>query len=54
VVGLAAGGFHSCALLDTAGIPCWGPGGSGAPGYGNTSNIGDNETPASVGPVPVF
>ncbi len=30
---------------------CWGYGGDGRLGYGNTSNVGDKQTPGSVGPV---
>jgi alpha-tubulin suppressor-like RCC1 family protein len=48
---LAAGARFSCARLDTGRVRCWGHGANGALGYGNTNDIGDNETPASVGPV---
>jgi alpha-tubulin suppressor-like RCC1 family protein len=48
---LAAGARFSCARLDTGRVRCWGIGDYGALGYGNTRDIGDNETPASVGPV---
>jgi alpha-tubulin suppressor-like RCC1 family protein len=50
-VAISAGGAHTCAVLDTGAVRCWGFGGSGQLGYGNTNPIGDNETPASVGPV---
>jgi cysteine-rich repeat protein len=53
VVQLAAGGAHTCALLETAAVRCWGNGAFGRLGYGNTNNIGDNETPASAGDVNV-
>jgi cysteine-rich repeat protein len=53
VVQLAAGGSHTCALLDTGAVRCWGYGGDGRLGYGNTSHIGDNEAPASAGNVNV-
>jgi cysteine-rich repeat protein len=53
VVQLAAGGYHTCALLETGGVRCWGDGRNGRLGYGNTSWIGDNETPAMVGDVDV-
>jgi cysteine-rich repeat protein len=47
-------GFDStCALLDDGSVRCWGEGSDGALGYGNTFDIGDDETPASAGPVPV-
>jgi hypothetical protein len=49
---IAAGGNHACAILAVSGsVRCWGLGLSGQLGYGNTDNIGDNETPASVAPV---
>jgi alpha-tubulin suppressor-like RCC1 family protein len=53
VVQLAAGGSHTCALLDSGAIRCWGYGANGRLGYGNTSNIGDDEAPASTGNVNV-
>ena len=48
---LAAGARFSCARLDTGQMRCWGFAFSGQLGYGNHTNVGDNETPASVGPV---
>jgi len=48
---LDAGRFHSCAILPSAALRCWGYGGDGALGYGNLVSIGDNETPALAGPV---
>src|ERR687888_495640 len=48
---LAAGARFSCARLDTGRVRCWGIGVYGALGYGNPNDIGDNETPGSVGPV---
>jgi cysteine-rich repeat protein len=53
VVQLACGGSHTCALLDTGAVRCWGSGGSGALGYGNQAAVGDNEVPADVGDVDV-
>jgi cysteine-rich repeat protein len=53
VLGLAAGGRHTCALLTGGRVRCWGDGLAGALGYGNTEDIGDDETPASVGDVPI-
>jgi alpha-tubulin suppressor-like RCC1 family protein len=54
VVQLAAGGFHTCALLRDGCVRCWGLGDHGQLGYGNIANIGDDETPASAGCVSVF
>jgi alpha-tubulin suppressor-like RCC1 family protein/outer membrane protein OmpA-like peptidoglycan-associated protein len=45
------GAGHTCALLDNGTVRCWGNGSSGRLGYGNTANIGDDETPDTVGPV---
>jgi alpha-tubulin suppressor-like RCC1 family protein len=53
VVKIDGGNAHTCALLDDGTIRCWGWGGRGQLGYGNTTNIGDNETPASAGPVEI-
>jgi hypothetical protein len=53
VVQLAAGHTHTCAVLDTRAVRCWGYNGIGQLGYGHTSYIGDNETPASAGDVNV-
>ncbi len=48
---LDAGAFHTCAVLGDGNVRCWGFGGEGRLGYGNTNTIGDDETPASVRPV---
>ena len=50
---LAAGGSHTCALLTSGAVRCWGNGAGGRLGYGNTSSIGDTEAPASAGDVTV-
>lgn len=50
---VAAGGSHTCALLTDGNVRCWGAGASGRLGYGNTSNVGDMNTPASAGNVDV-
>ncbi len=64
VVQLSTDTSHTCALLDTGGIRCWGAGYHGVLGHGaaigcpdNCTDgphccIGDDETPASVGEVP--
>jgi hypothetical protein len=50
-VAISAGARHTCAVLDSGKVRCWGYGADGELGYGNTHSIGDNETPASVKPV---
>ena len=41
-VAIAAGGFHTCALLDDTTVKCWGEGFHGKLGLGNIANRGDN------------
>jgi len=50
---LAAGGDHTCAILAGGSVRCWGFGADGQLGYGSKDNIGDDETPASAGSVPL-
>ncbi|MBA3745938.1 MAG: chromosome condensation regulator, partial [Solirubrobacterales bacterium] len=44
---------HTCAIVSSAALRCWGFGGGGRLGYGNETTIGDDETPGSAGPVNV-
>jgi alpha-tubulin suppressor-like RCC1 family protein len=50
---LALGFDNSCALMTTGALNCWGSGSSGQLGHGNTESVGDDETPAPVGNVPL-
>jgi alpha-tubulin suppressor-like RCC1 family protein len=50
---IAAGGFHTCAVLDTGALRCWGHNDTGQLGYGHENTIGDTETPGSAGDVPL-
>ena len=50
-VAVAAGDFHTCALLDNGTVRCWGYGGDGRLGYVSEASVGDDEDPGSVGPV---
>jgi alpha-tubulin suppressor-like RCC1 family protein len=53
VVQIAAGMLHTCALLETGNVRCWGAGHEGRLGYGNHENIGDDETPADAGDLDI-
>ncbi|MEQ9502904.1 MAG: hypothetical protein RIT81_38900 [Deltaproteobacteria bacterium] len=50
---LAAGSGHSCLLLESGALRCWGQSTAGQLGYGDRDTIGDDETPASKGDVPL-
>jgi alpha-tubulin suppressor-like RCC1 family protein len=45
---IVAGGSHTCALMQTGKVRCWGYNFNGQLGNGNTSNIGDNELPSTI------
>lgn len=45
VTDIATGYDHTCALLNTGNVRCWGDNEYGQLGLGNTNDIGDDETP---------
>jgi hypothetical protein len=47
---LAVGARHTCVVQLDGGVKCWGAGGLML-GYGETEDLGDNETPSDYGPV---
>ncbi|MFP2908341.1 RCC1 domain-containing protein [Pyxidicoccus sp. 3LFB2] len=53
IVQLHAGDTHTCALLNDGSVRCWGNGGTGRLGYGNTDSVGDNELLSSRGAIPL-
>lgn len=50
-VQLAAGGAHSCAVLEDWGVMCWGNNEFGQLGYGFSHAIGDDELPEVAGVI---
>jgi cysteine-rich repeat protein len=48
---VTAAADHTCALLQTGQVRCWGFAQFGRLGYANANNIGDDEQPLSAGPV---
>jgi alpha-tubulin suppressor-like RCC1 family protein len=47
-ISVAVAGDHTCALLSTNEVRCWGHNSRGELGIGSTDNIGDNELPSSA------
>ncbi len=48
-VEISSGYHHTCALLQSGKVACWGPNSSGELGYGHTNDIGDDEDPFEAG-----
>ena len=40
---ISLGNSHACAILNNGRVKCWGDGGDGRLGYGNSNDIGDDE-----------
>lgn len=56
VVQIATGFSHTCAVISDGRLYCWGKNDDGQLGHGNSMdvpNVGDNEDPAELGPVPL-
>lgn len=53
VTQITAGRLHTCALLTTGKVRCWGINPFGQLGYADTEAIGDDESPASAGDVDI-
>ncbi|GAB4561388.1 MAG: hypothetical protein Tsb0020_08840 [Haliangiales bacterium] len=51
VAQVALGGAHTCALLTTGAVRCWGQNGSGQLGLGERRPVGDDELPDAVAEV---
>jgi cysteine-rich repeat protein len=45
---VTTGGHHTCARLQGGAVRCWGRGAQGQLGYGNTTNVGDDELPSTT------
>ena len=52
-IDLAVGREHACAVREDGTVVCWGKGDFGRIGYGDTEDVGDDETPQDAGPVPL-
>ncbi len=50
-VAITAGDHHTCAVLDNGTVRCWGDAANGRVGYGNATDIGDDEAVSTAGPV---
>ena len=53
VTQISVGSTHTCALLDSKEVRCWGSAAAGVLGQGDSGDIGDNESPADFAPIDV-
>ena len=53
VTKIALGEAHTCALLESGDVKCWGAGHYGGLGYGDAEYRGYEQVPADYGPVPI-
>ena len=51
VLQISSGSNHTCALLESGKVRCWGDDNQGTLGVGVTENVGDNELPSSVNAI---
>ena len=52
-VQITSGRYHTCALLESGSVRCWGKNLYGQLGLGKTEKVGDDESPADEQPVPL-
>ena len=52
-ISVSAGSYHACVVTKEENVRCWGYNKFGQLGYGHTKTIGDTETPAGSGDVPL-
>jgi cysteine-rich repeat protein len=50
-ISIAAGDYHTCAVVDDHEVVCWGFNDSGQLGYGDTELRGDDELPSELGAI---
>lgn len=53
IVAIAAGASHSCVLRSTGTVACWGYNNYGQLGLGHSMSVGDDESPAEAGDLPL-
>ncbi|HLT39103.1 MAG TPA: hypothetical protein VK034_22620, partial [Enhygromyxa sp.] len=51
---VAPGIAHTCVVTTAGEVRCWGSGADGRLGLGHEDDIGDDELPSTVGPVPLL